>query len=111
MKLNTTRILLVILGVLIAGFVASAITFIHASASRGVAEYYFSPLDGSAGPTLFTMMAIPSAISVLVYVRLSTYRWRTAIALASLAAGVVVFFFIGVLILVVIQQRYLLDWG
>ena len=99
MKLNTTRVLLGILGVLIAGFMASALTFIYASASRSAAEYPFSPLDGSVGPTLFTMMAIPSTISILVYVRLSAYRWRTAIVLTSLVAGVVVFFFVGLLII------------
>ena len=109
MKLSTPRILLVILGVLIAGFVASALTFIHASASRGVAEYPFSPLDGSAGPTLFTMMAIPSTISVLVYMQLYAHKWRTALALASLAAGLVTFFFIGLFIIQTAGQLYPLD--
>ena len=106
MRPDAARILLGILGGLSAAFVASALTFFHASASRNTAEYPLSPLDGSAGPTLFTMMAIPSTISVMAYMRLFGHRRRTTLALASLAAGLVVFFFTGLLILQAVDQLY-----
>lgn len=51
-------------------------------------------------------MAIPSTISVLMYVRLSAHRRRTALALASLAAGLAAFFLMGLFILQAVYRFY-----
>jgi len=88
-----------ILGSLAVLFLWSTDNFVSRSIAKSGFEHPLVPLDVFAAPLIFTMVAIPAMIGTSVRVVFGPGRRTNAVAASSAAAGVVAFFFIGVLII------------
>ncbi len=87
------------MGFLAVMFLWSADNFISRSIAKSAFENPVVPLDAFAAPLIFTMLEIPVMIGIAVYVAFGPGRRAKAAAISSIAAGIVAFFFIGMMIL------------
>jgi len=87
-----------ILGFLTVLFLWSADNFVSRSIAKSGFEHPLVPLDVFAAPLIFTMVAIPVMIGTSVRVAFGSGKRTNAVAISFAAAGIVAFFFIGVLI-------------